>query len=523
MKKSVRGILGRVLIPVFTIIVLSAGSAYLLIEAVVVHEVRLKSEGELRAEGERILSRLRADYALLFHAFGSDPKQFAHMTRIAQGESLGYLERYNAGQSGISVYVQSGGALLVPAEPAEAQQALGEQLFGPHPCEDIKTGCLLHRAGFAPWGWQLALVSQDEHYLKDTRKTVGILLAVITVMALLVGWAVVWVVRKQIHRPLAEILEHLEGVGRGEYAPLNLKGSREIESLAQHLTRMGEQIRRRENEIRQSEERYRRLSEHLEERVNEETRKRAEEQKVMIQNSRTAAMGEMISAVAHQWRQPLNALAVTVQDIEDAWRHGELDEAYLKTNVTRSMNQIAGLSDTIDNFRSFFRPDSEAEPFDLAAAAAQAIELLAAELASHGIDVNFEKPDRTVTLYGYPAQIKQVLINLLINAKDAILLNNVARGHITITLQSPGDRALIHVCDNGGGIPPEIMERIFDPFFSTKEAGKGAGVISGSGVGLYMSKSIIEENFKGRIEAKNRGAGACFTLSIPLDSTNPAV
>ncbi|MGE4295895.1 MAG: sensor histidine kinase [Campylobacterales bacterium] len=517
-----KSLLARFLWPVLTLMTLAAVSAYILIERIVVHEIHLKAEEGLRAEGERIMGRLRSDYALLFHAFGQEPDRFARMSEIAQKESLGYLERFGNAQGGIKIYLKAGGSLLLPRD--EQARAQAGRLFGPAPCGPGDSGCLTHTLRFAPWDWEMVLYRAQNDFLSDARQTLLILMAVIAVMALLIAFTIALALKRQVHRPLGQVLEHLDGIGRGEYLPLPPGGSLEMDRLMRHLVRMGEQIRRREEELRQSQESYRLLSTRLEERVHEETQRRAGEHKVLLQHSRVAAMGEMIGAIAHHWRQPLNALALTVQDIRDAWQHGELDDRYLDENVTRSMKQIGDLSRTIDSFRSFFKPDNQAERFDPAEAIAQAIELLGAEMAHHRIEIGFDPPERPFLLTGYPAQLKQVLVNLLINAKDAIVLRNVENGRIRIELQPGISSVRLRVCDNGGGIEAGVMEHIFDPFFSTKEAGKGSGVISGSGVGLYMSKLIIEEHFKGRIDAYNEGGGACFVLTVALgqDSTKHA-
>ena len=250
-------------------------------------------------------------------------------------------------------------------------------------------------------------------------------------------------------------------------------------------------------------------------RVEEEVEKRMEKEQLLIHQSKLAAMGEMIGAIAHQWRQPLNALGLIVQGIKDAHEYGELNKDYIDESVNKSMMQIKFMSKTIDDFRNFFGPDKQKITFDVIKAVEEVLSILNAMLKNNSIDVKVECKQSRLLVDGYPNEFKQVVMNLINNAKDAIIeakekgiLTPDEKGLIAVDVKKDVDKVIIKISDNGGGIPEKIIDRIFEPYFTTKEQGKGTGI------GLYMSKMIIESNMGGRIYAENVENGAMFTIEL---------
>lgn len=236
-----------------------------------------------------------------------------------------------------------------------------------------------------------------------------------------------------------------------------------------------------------------------------------EYQKAMLfQQSKLAAMGEMIDNIAHQWRQPLNNLAMIVQDSEFAYRGGRIDQKYVAKMTSDSMDQINFMSQTIDDFRNFVKPDQRNNPFDINDAVAESIQLLEGMFRAHTIRVDVEYCSEPLIGFGSSSEFKQVMINLLNNARDALVEHKVVNPLITIRLFCDDMYGAITIQDNGGGIDESVIERIFEPYFSTKKEGKG------SGIGLYISYSIIRTKMGGTIEASNVGNGTLFTLTIPL-------
>lgn len=245
----------------------------------------------------------------------------------------------------------------------------------------------------------------------------------------------------------------------------------------------------------------------LEARVEEEVQKQRQSEKMLIQQSKMAAMGDMISMIAHQWRQPLNQLSYTLMNIEGAYEHNELNRTYLHEKVAEADRTLQFMSHTIDDFRDFFRPDKSREPVALDACVDQTLKLLEKMLVSHHIAVETEL-GCSVTLPLYRNEVIQVLINLILNAKDVLSERNVASPMITITCYETGQFVVIRVCDNGGGVDDAYAERIFEPYFSTKQG------MHGTGLGLYMSRTIVVEHFNGELTFENRDGGACFYVKI---------
>jgi len=304
---------------------------------------------------------------------------------------------------------------------------------------------------------------------------------------------------------------------------------RSLEAIAAQIG--GTLVRlRAEADLERSRKKLEELNQNLEVRVEQETRLRLEKERLLVQQSRLAAMGEMIGAIAHQWRQPLNSVAAVVQDLGDAQAFGVLDKAYLGRGVEAAMRQINFMSKTIDDFRNFFQPEKEKRVFDVKQAAAEVLTMLFPQLAAHRISccicckvhgltfTDFSAPIRScgeMQLLGYENEMKQVYLNLVTNAKDAILesrerpgVTQEDQGRIVLEFARTGEKILISVTDNGGGIPAGVLDRIFEPYFTTKEQGRGTGI------GLYMSKMIVEGSMGGRIGARNVDGGAEFAIEV---------
>jgi len=256
---------------------------------------------------------------------------------------------------------------------------------------------------------------------------------------------------------------------------------------------------------KQAEEALKQLNATLDRRVQEEVAKNLDQERLLIQQARLAAMGEMIGNIAHQWRQPLNALGLLLANLKDASDFHELDSATIDDTTTRGQQLIQKMSTTIDDFRNFFKPNKLKEDFSLAGAVGGTLNLIGHSLKNHNISVNLAAGEN-IRVNGYPNEFSQVLLNVFNNAKDAMLERRIKEGQIEVTLGQDGDTAWIVIGDNAGGIPEEVLPKIFDPYFTTKE--------KGTGIGLYMSKMIME-HMNGVIEVRNSGSGAEFRLTLP--------
>lgn len=263
----------------------------------------------------------------------------------------------------------------------------------------------------------------------------------------------------------------------------------------------------------------------LEQKVRKETEKRIQHEQLFFEQKKFADMGQMINAIAHQWRQPINALGLYIQYIIECVNDNSVTKERLEEFKTDSMGLVDHLSKTIDDFRGFFEPSKNKTEFQVIHAITETVSLVDAQLRSHFIEYsvscqcdhkNFLSCNDTthppceypMTLVaGYPSEFKQVLMNLIQNAKDALEYKSRDK-RLGVIINAYDDEVVIKVCDNGGGVPENIIGSIFDPYFTTKREGKGTGI------GLYMSRLIVEDHMHGKLSVYNRDEGACFEIRL---------
>ncbi|MBI2354149.1 MAG: PAS domain S-box protein [Deltaproteobacteria bacterium] len=241
--------------------------------------------------------------------------------------------------------------------------------------------------------------------------------------------------------------------------------------------------------------------------INEAVSELRRKDQMLIQQNRLAAMGEMINNIAHQWRQPLNNIGLIVQNLHLSYESGEMTIGEMNREVGKAMDVIMHMSRTIDDFRNFFRPDKQKCGFVVNKVVADSLDFVAASIESSNIRVEVTA-DTEVGAFGYPNEYAQVLLNILSNAREALIEKAVAKRLISIRVTSENNRSVVAIRDNGGGIPEGFLPKIFDPYFTTKEPGKGTGI------GLYMSKVIIEQHMGGRLSARNVERGAEFRIEL---------
>lgn len=252
----------------------------------------------------------------------------------------------------------------------------------------------------------------------------------------------------------------------------------------------------------------------LEKQVKEAVVKEREQDKILIEQSKFASMGEMMEQIAHQWRQPLNNIGLINQDVYFKYKLNNLsDDDFDKLHAQIDTN-IAYLSDTINNFRMYYQKNQDKETYTLDDAVATVIHITEATFKFYQIKIILHT-DKNAIVHNFKSDIFQVFLNILNNAKDALLENKIEDKTITITISSDTYNSYVHILDNAGGIPPEIINDVFKPYFSTKSKEKGTGI------GLYMSKTIVEEKMQGKLTATNKKDGACFILQLPLAIIRP--
>jgi signal transduction histidine kinase len=218
-------------------------------------------------------------------------------------------------------------------------------------------------------------------------------------------------------------------------------------------------------------------------------------------------MGEMLGNVAHQWRQPLNALGLVLANIQDASRCGALDAGTVEEAVADGNQVLRGMSETIRVFLDFFRPAKAKLPFSALGQIRETLALVEATNRHAGVSVEIDA-GADLPLFGFANEYSQVLLNLLSNARQAIEAARPVPGRVTLRLEKRAGLGCLTVRDNGGGISEEIMEKLFEPYFTTKQGG--------TGIGLHMSRQIVERSFGGRIEVRNVPGGAEFSVLTPL-------
>ena len=221
-------------------------------------------------------------------------------------------------------------------------------------------------------------------------------------------------------------------------------------------------------------------------------------ERLLIHQNKLASMGEMISNIAHQWRQPLTHLGYIFMNVNTAFKHQKLDDKYLDKKTKEANIQLEYMSNTIDDFRNFYMPQKNKSDFQVKVEILKAISIISSTLESNNITLKIAGDD--FNLNGYESEFSQVILNLLTNAKDALVHKNIKEPKITITIKEN----TIHICDNAGGIKDEIKNKIFDPYFTTKS--------KGTGIGLYMSKVILETHFNSKLYHCNKDMGSCFYI-----------
>lgn len=246
----------------------------------------------------------------------------------------------------------------------------------------------------------------------------------------------------------------------------------------------------------------------LEEKVKEEIEKNREKEQLLVQKSKFIALGEMISNIAHQWRQPLSELSSILMFIKFKYEMNALDKETMDKKSKEADRVLEYMSHTIDDFRNFFMPKKEKEEFFLFEEIELVINIISSTLSNYNIKIELEI-DENIRVNAYLNELKQVLLNILTNAKDILIEKDIKNPNIKVSAFEDNNYVVINIQDNGGGILVEPKNKIFEPYFTTKEDSNGTGI------GLYMSKIIVEKNMKGKLRVKNTNNGALFIIYIP--------
>ncbi len=244
------------------------------------------------------------------------------------------------------------------------------------------------------------------------------------------------------------------------------------------------------------------------------TEEKRKQEQILISQSKMVAMGEMIGNIAHQWRQPLNTLNLLLYVIYEEFFEKKLSEEKLDSYYGEARSIIEQMSHTIDDFRNFFKSDKKQETFDLNKIIKETLNIFNASFKFYEIEIKTNL-SKNIKILGVKNEFSQVLVNILSNAKDEILKHNIKKASIEILTKKIDNKIIIEISDSAGGIEDKYINKIFEPYFTTKDEGKGTGI------GLYMSKVIVEKNLNGNLFAKNiefnnKKKGARFIIELPL-------
>lgn len=379
--------------------------------------------------------------------------------------------------------------------------------------------------GGVQWGWVNIAYSLNEY--NQQMQTFYIHMMIIIFLIFMGSIVYSYLLAKWLVSPILRLSNAAEKVAAGNFdTRVEIHSNDEIGQLTSSFNEMIDALRLSDSQLRTINEDLEQrvlarteelniLNRELDERVKKEVSKQAQQEQMLIQQSRFAAMGEMVGNIAHQWRQPLNALSLLIQNIETAYEEQLLDKEYIAHTISKSNRLIQAMSTTIDDFRNFFKPNKKIEIFSVASAVGVSLDIVKSSLFNNHIEV-IEEIDDTLYIQGFSSEFAQVILNLLSNAKDAVVQNSIENAQIRIKVYQQESSVMIEIIDNGGGVSQDIIEKIFDPYFTTKDEGQGTGI------GLYMSKTIIENNMKGSLKVENREDGAKFIIEIKLVEPNNA-
>ncbi len=264
-----------------------------------------------------------------------------------------------------------------------------------------------------------------------------------------------------------------------------------------------------EKKVKEQTKHLEELNATLEKKVNKAVKEVKQKDKIIISQSRHAAMGEMISMIAHQWRQPLSVISMSANNMKLDIDLGECNPDAFVESIESITDQINYLSKTIDDFRDFFKPNKIAKETTFDVIVEDTMNIIGKSLENNNIAIEIDIHTDDI-IKTYSNELSQVLINIINNSKEAMVDNNIENPRIIIECKrEQNDLYEINITDNAGGIPLKIAHQIYEPYFSTKHEKNGTGL------GLYMSKTIVEDHLKGKISHKNTQDGVKFIIELP--------
>jgi C4-dicarboxylate-specific signal transduction histidine kinase len=281
----------------------------------------------------------------------------------------------------------------------------------------------------------------------------------------------------------------------------------EYEKNIKRLSKITTQSDKQQMQMLNANEELNEYKQFLEEKVEQETNARVFQQKIMLQNAKMAEMGNMLGAIIHQWKQPINAISMLIELMDMSLAMGAVDKEEFEANIALMKDRLLFLNNTINDFRTFLKPDKLQSQFSVKDLIDDVVKLLEYQITKHSAIVSLDV-DSEILATGYPNEIRHVFINILNNSLDAYKKDDEKPLIISVVAKQTVESIIIAISDNAGGIPYNIMAKLFEPYNTSK------GEV-GTGIGLSLAKTIIADHHSGAIEAKNSEVGVDFTIVLP--------
>jgi signal transduction histidine kinase len=228
---------------------------------------------------------------------------------------------------------------------------------------------------------------------------------------------------------------------------------------------------------------------------------------LLIKKGCFVAIADMIDNIAHEWRQPLNSLALLVQELPVYNNRDQLTKEHLESSVSKAMQVISRLSQTIDGFSQYLPPQPEKAAFNVREVLENAVSMVYAAFSAPKVKIEIAAED-DISVIGYPCEFSEVILSILINAREAALERQISHPEVEVTAVEKEGNVVVVITDNAGGISEEVIARIFEPYFSSKTPGKKTGI------GLFLARNIIERQMGGNLTVRNVPHGAQFQIEV---------
>ena len=313
---------------------------------------------------------------------------------------------------------------------------------------------------------------------------------------------------KQLSTAASELRRHAEEQLHGKMAERHYPRTDEDTQRVVHELEVHKiELMSQNAELRKARNLLEELNSSLEAHIVQALEELRQKDQMLILKDRQAVVGEMVNNIAHQWLQPLNALGLVIQKLPLFYDTAEFNRQFLEEHIGKSMELIQHMSRTVNDFSVFFRPDKKKHTFNIDHVIERTLSLIGQSFQDQHVSIAFD-PEGGPVADGYPNEYAQVLLNILMNARDALVEHHVDGALISMHAFTDRGKSVVIISDNGGGIAEEIIDQLFDPYFTTKGPDKGTGI------GLFMSKIIIEKNMGGRLSVRNSGNGAEFRIEV---------